>query len=53
MRHVFWMAVFAALAATVFGIVNQHAGFIDVASEVNQGTTFTIELPAAESTVQV
>ncbi len=38
--------------ATVFGIVNQHAGFIDVASEVNQGTTFTILFPATTKTVE-
>ncbi len=38
--------------ATVFGIVNQHAGFIDVASEVNQGTTFTILFPATTKTLE-
>jgi len=33
--------------ATVFGIVKQHAGWIEVASEVNHGTTFCIFLPAS------
>jgi two-component system cell cycle sensor histidine kinase/response regulator CckA len=32
--------------ATVFGIVDQHKGWIDVASEVDHGTTFQIYLPA-------
>ena len=32
--------------ATVFGIVEQHQGWIDVRSEVNRGTTFDIYLPA-------
>jgi signal transduction histidine kinase/ActR/RegA family two-component response regulator len=41
--------------ATVFGIVKQHAGWIEVASEVGCGSTFTIffpacdEMPAAET----
>jgi signal transduction histidine kinase/CheY-like chemotaxis protein/HAMP domain-containing protein len=34
--------------ATVFGIVKQHAGWIEVASEVACGTTFTIFFPASE-----
>jgi len=29
----------------VQGIVQQHAGVIDVKSKVNEGTTFTITLP--------
>jgi len=33
--------------ATVYGIVRQHHGWINVASEVNRGTTFHICFPAA------
>jgi PAS domain S-box-containing protein len=33
--------------ATVYGIVRQHGGWVEVQSEVNVGTTFTIFLPAA------
>ena len=33
--------------ATVFGIVEQHEGWIDVQSEVGRGTVFRIHLPAA------
>jgi CheY-like chemotaxis protein/two-component sensor histidine kinase len=32
--------------ATVYGIVNQHQGWIEVRSEVGQGTTFKIFFPA-------
>lgn len=38
--------------ATVFGIVKQHAGSIDVASDVGQGTTFTILLPASDKKIE-
>ncbi len=32
--------------ATVLGIVKSHGGFVNVRSEVNQGSTFIIHLPA-------
>ena len=35
--------------ATVFGIVEQHEGWIEVESEVGHGTTFSVFLPAADS----
>jgi two-component system, cell cycle sensor histidine kinase and response regulator CckA len=31
--------------STVYGIVKQHCGWVDVKSEINEGTTFTIFLP--------
>jgi len=34
--------------ATVFGIVEQHNGWIDVESQVNLGTTFRVYLPRLE-----
>jgi PAS domain S-box-containing protein len=33
--------------ATVFGIVKQHQGWIEVQSQINQGTTFSVFLPAS------
>ena len=33
--------------ATVFGIVNQHGGWLEVDSQVDVGTTFRVFLPAA------
>jgi PAS domain S-box-containing protein len=35
--------------AQVYGLVTQHGGFIGVASEVDNGTTFTIYLPALQT----
>jgi signal transduction histidine kinase/CheY-like chemotaxis protein len=34
--------------STVFGIVTQHGGQIDVTSEVGEGATLTVHLPAAD-----
>ncbi len=35
--------------STVYGIVQQHEGWIDVESEVGRGSTFRVHIPAAES----
>lgn len=37
--------------ATVYGVVKQHEGWIDVQSAVGAGTTFSVFLPACETTV--
>ncbi len=34
--------------ASAYGIIKSHAGYIDVASEIGQGTTFSIYLPVSE-----
>ena len=34
--------------ATVYGIVQQHAGWIEVESEINVGTTFRVMIPAQD-----
>ena len=34
--------------ASVYGIIKSHGGYIDVNSEKEKGTTFTIHLPASE-----
>jgi two-component system cell cycle sensor histidine kinase/response regulator CckA len=38
--------------ATVYGVVQQSGGAIDVASEAGRGTTFTLYFPVAEPTVE-
>jgi CheY-like chemotaxis protein len=39
--------------ATVFGIMRQHAGWIEVASTVGRGTTFTVYFPACDEALPV
>jgi CheY-like chemotaxis protein len=38
--------------STVFGIVRQHQGWLEVDSKPNEGTTFRIYLPASKQTAQ-
>lgn len=38
--------------STVYGIVQEHGGSIDVQSEVGKGTTFTLHFPVADSQSQ-
>ncbi len=38
--------------ATVYGIVKQHEGWLEVASEINQGTTFGAYFPAVGEAVE-
>ncbi len=38
--------------ASAYGIIKNHGGSIEVSSEINQGTTFTIFLPATEKKVE-
>ena len=35
--------------ASVYGIIKSHGGYIDVSSEKEKGTTFTLYLPASEN----
>ena len=35
--------------ASVYGIVEQHCGWVDVTSEVGKGTTFHVYIPAAKA----
>lgn len=38
--------------ATVYGIVKQHNGWVEVTSQPNHGTTFNVFLPASDQTVK-
>lgn len=38
--------------ATVYGIVKQHNGWVEVTSQPNLGTTFNVFLPATEQTIK-
>jgi CheY-like chemotaxis protein len=35
--------------ATVYGLVKQHRGYVDIASEVGRGTSVTVYLPIADT----
>jgi two-component system cell cycle sensor histidine kinase/response regulator CckA len=39
--------------STVFGIVQQHEGWIEIVSQVGAGTTFKVFLPAVERSIQM
>jgi nitrogen-specific signal transduction histidine kinase/CheY-like chemotaxis protein len=39
--------------ATVYGIVKQHNGWVEVSSEIGQGTTFQIFLPITEKSPEI
>jgi signal transduction histidine kinase len=39
--------------AVTYGIVQEHAGTIDVSSRVGEGTVFRMELPAADDVSRV
>jgi len=38
--------------ATVYGIVKQHRGWVEVASQIGMGTTFKVFIPAVKSSAQ-
>jgi len=38
--------------ASVYGIIKAHGGYIDVASQKGEGTTFSIYLPASEENIR-
>jgi two-component system cell cycle sensor histidine kinase/response regulator CckA len=38
--------------ASVYGVIKNHEGYINVYSEIDQGTTFTIYLPASRKKIQ-
>jgi CheY-like chemotaxis protein len=38
--------------ATVYGIIKQHKGYVDVQSEPRQGATFSLYLPVTEDAVE-
>ena len=38
--------------ASVYGVIKSHGGYINVYSETDQGTTFTIYLPASRKKIQ-
>src|SRR6478609_6504022 len=38
--------------ATVYGIVKQHSGWVEVTSQLNRGTTFKVYFPASTETVK-